>query len=422
MLKEENDLLTHTGPGTPCGEMMRRYWLPAALSTEVPVGGAPLPIRLLSEDLVLFRSANPSPPGGRGEGEGANIGLLNLHCSHRGADLSYGRLEDGGLRCIYHGWLYDVGGNCLEQPGEPPGSSFHQKIKHQAYPCHEEGGIIFAYLGPGEPPLFPRYEPFRVPADYCVLDKYMQDCNYLQGNEGNIDSVHIRFLHRFFPEGRYAGRWSRDLYSPRPRGIPQCEETHFGVRVYHSYQEDDGPHININNFIMPVAAAFNAGDRDGYALNWRVPIDDTHHWTYTIGFARTSRSRRRPSEVDENGRLLRTRANRYLQDRDEQKNDTFTGLGPDFGVHDTCVVETEGEIYDRTSEHAAPTDSGIVALRQFMLRAIRDVQEGRDPPHVLRQPDEQDRLTDVIVGSWAVPAEVRWEEYRVQPDGTLAQL
>src|SRR5437660_162820 len=144
--KEENALLTGVGPGTPGGDWIRRYWQPASLSEEIPAGSAPLPVRLLGEDLVLFRN---------GDGEPA---LLGIHCAHRGADLSYGRLEDGGLRCIYHGWLYDRTGRCLEQPGEPAGSTFHERIRQRAYPCIERSGVIFAYLGPGEPPLLPAYE------------------------------------------------------------------------------------------------------------------------------------------------------------------------------------------------------------------------------------------------------------------------
>src|SRR5204863_7649272 len=148
---EENSMLTRTGPGTPGGEMMRHYWHPAALSEELPPAGAPLPIRLLGENLVLFRDDQGRP------------GLIGLHCSHRGADLSYGRLEDGGLRCIYHGWLYNREGRCLEQPGEPAGSIFHEKIRHTAYPCIERNGAIFAYLGPGEAPEFPNYEFLTAP-------------------------------------------------------------------------------------------------------------------------------------------------------------------------------------------------------------------------------------------------------------------
>src|SRR5947209_5541621 len=145
LTQEQNDLLTRTGPGTPGGELLRRYWQPAALAEELPPGGAPLPVRLLGEDLVLFRD------------DQNRIGLLGIHCSHRGADLSYGRLEDGGIRCIYHGWLYDVSGRCRQQPGEPTGSTFHERIRQIAYPCVEKAGIILAYLGPGTPPLLPDY-------------------------------------------------------------------------------------------------------------------------------------------------------------------------------------------------------------------------------------------------------------------------
>src|SRR5216684_1591436 len=146
LTKEQNDLLTQTGPGTPGGALLRCYWQPVALAEELPPGGAPLPVRVLGEELVLFRDDQGRP------------GLLGLHCSHRGADLSYGRVEAGGLRCLYHGWLYDAAGRCLEQPGEPAGSTFHERIRQTAYPCVERGGLILAYLGPGEAPLPPDYE------------------------------------------------------------------------------------------------------------------------------------------------------------------------------------------------------------------------------------------------------------------------
>src|SRR5881628_3635579 len=151
---EENNLLTQTSRGTPAGELLRRYWQPVALLEELPAGGAPLSMRILGEDLVLFRDDH------------GRVGLLGIHCSHRGTNLSYGRIEDGGLRCLYHGWLYDVHGRCLEQPGEPAGSTFHERIQHTAYPCREVGGLILAYLGPGEPPLVPNYEFLTAPEDY----------------------------------------------------------------------------------------------------------------------------------------------------------------------------------------------------------------------------------------------------------------
>jgi len=175
MTEEENELLTRVGSGTPCGELMRRYWLPAALSEELPQGGAPLPVRLLGEDLVLFRDDRGRP------------GLLGLHCSHRGADLSYGRVEDGGLRCIYHGWLYDIVGRCLDQPGEPGGGEHRDSIRHPAYPCEERAGVVFTYMGPGNPHLFPNYEFLVAPDDRVFAIKLFSECNYWQGNEGDTD-------------------------------------------------------------------------------------------------------------------------------------------------------------------------------------------------------------------------------------------
>src|SRR5919109_5296208 len=184
--KEDNELITRTGPGTPCGELMRRYWQPAALAEELPAGGAPLPIRLLGEDLVLFRDDQGRP------------GLLGIHCAHRGADLSYGRLEDGGLRCIYHGWLYDRSGRCLEQPGEPAGSTFHERIRQTAHPCREVAGYIFAYLGPGEPPLLPNFEFLTTDDGHRYAAKRLNECNFLQGLEGTYDPQHLCFLHLIY--------------------------------------------------------------------------------------------------------------------------------------------------------------------------------------------------------------------------------
>lgn len=183
MLREENDLLTQVGPGTPGGDLLRRYWQAVELSDTLPQDGVPHRIRLLGEDLVLFRDDEGRP------------GLVGLHCPHRRADLSYGRVEDGGIRCIYHGWLFDVSGSCLEQPSEP-GPGFKEKVHHLAYPCQEVGGMIFAYLGPGEPPLFPLYEPFRVAPDHRYVTKIFHNCSYFQANEGNLDPCHTSFLHR----------------------------------------------------------------------------------------------------------------------------------------------------------------------------------------------------------------------------------
>lgn len=390
LTQEENELLTRVGPGTPAGELLRRYWQPAALTEELPMGGPPLPVRLLGEDLVLFRD------------EQGRTGLLGLHCSHRGADLSYGRLEDGGLRCIYHGWLYDIHGRCLEQPGEPAGSQFHEKIRHVAYPCVEAGGMILGYLGPGEPPLVPAYRFLTAPDECRFNSKWLHDCNYLQSNEGNIDSVHLNFLHWGDPINRSNNR-GYDLSDP--------VETDYGLKIYwiqHRGPEQD--YVHVINFAMP-----NLGINGTWTVQWHVPIDDTHHWQYYVQASPTpvdhEAIRRSRAEITPDYRQVRNRSNRYLQDREEMKTRTFSGLGAINQPQDACVTETAGAIYDRTQEHLAHSDTAVVAARRLLFQAIKDVQEGRDPLHVVRDPERND-FSHIWGGSALFPASVDWRTCR----------
>jgi nitrite reductase/ring-hydroxylating ferredoxin subunit len=398
LTNEENDLLTRIGPGTPGGNWIRRYWQPAALSEELPIGGAPLPVRLLGEDLVLFRDEQGQP------------GLLGIHCAHRGADLSYARLEDGGIRCIYHGWLYDVTGRCLEQPGEPSGSTFHERIRQTAYPCLERAGVIFAYLGPGQPPLLPAYD-FLTATDECVTaTKYHQDCNYLQGNEGNFDPQHSSFLHRFLTTNPddFRSRIQSTVTAPTIDPV----ETEFGMQLYAVRRVDADRHfVKVRTFVMPNFALVDSRGGEAYHADWHVPIDDTHHWKYSIAFRRAGLDREADLELRTRPAvgyyLKRSRANRYLQDRDEMRTDTFLGMGRDFIVHDTCATEGEGQIYDRSTEHLGYTDRGIITMRKIMLEGVRAVQAGRDPLHVIRDP-EQNHFPDVLARDDMIPINVPW--------------
>jgi phthalate 4,5-dioxygenase len=385
--KEENELLTQTDAGTPCGELMRRYWQPAGLAEELPVGGAPLPIRLLGEDLVLFRDQAGRP------------GLLGLHCAHRGADLSYGRLEDGGLRCIYHGWLYDIQGRCLEQPGEPAGSTFHERIRHTAYPCVERARMIFAYLGPGDPPEFPNYEFLSRPLEHGTVMKYHHECNYLQANEGNYDLSHLNFLHYIQGQdetqvGVKSGEPLRHQgMVPRVLACPVAP-TRYGLwsGKIRGGPDFDGEILTTTEFVLPNLTAFangrvvDARDQVGYTVNWHVPIDDTHHWKYTFDYSRHEPMTRgvRTEMVDY--RPVRNLSNRYGQDREEMVGKTFAGLGPDFTIHDKWATEGEGSIQDRTTEHLGPLDLAVATARQVLMSAIRDLQEGVEPANVVRDP------------------------------------
>ncbi len=423
LTQEENEMLTRTGPGTPAGDLLRRYWQPAGLSEELPEGGAPVPVRLLGEDLVLFRDEQGRP------------GLLGLHCAHRGADLSYGRLEDGGLRCIYHGWLYDIHGHCLEQPGEPlgaaaikranqptgeapspalgpaepAGSTFHERIRLTAYPCQERAGVILAYLGPGEAPLIPAYEFFNAPDDRCTASKVFQECNHLQGNEGNIDPIHLSFLHRLDVSGDLNQRFNTEVTSAHI----ETEETDFGLRVYAVRSLGEKNYVRVTNLVLPNFSAV-AGDPDGYSVNWHVPIDDTHHWRFGIRFNRETpldRSRWGQREMDDAYHLTRSKANRYLQDRESMKTWSFIGLGKNFVLHDTCATEGAGPIQDRTQEHLGSTDRAIVAARLLLLGAIRQVQDGRDPPHVIRDPELNAPPEIFARNDVVLPANIDWHGF-----------
>jgi len=400
LTQEENERLIQVGPGTPGGEFNRRYWQPAALSEELPPGGAPIPVRLLGEDLTLFRDQQGRP------------GLLGIHCSHRGADLSYGRIEDGGLRCLYHGWLYDIDGRCLEQPGEPSGSTFHERIRHTAYPCHEQAGMIFAYMGPGEPPLFPNYEFLTGPAEFRFVTKYYEECNYVQGNEGNFDPQHLSFLHRFFKPDDFRN----DIHAKDPTPRIEPVDTDFGMHLYAIRKvEVDRQFVKVRSFFMPSAGAVGSRGDEGYNVNWHVPIDDEHHWRYGILFQRTQpvdpeETRRARAGVADNYRLTRNKANRFLQDREEMTTQTFIGMGKDFVVHDSWATESEGPIYDRTVEHLGYTDRGVIHLRKLMLDSIKAVEEGRDPLGVVRDV-ELNEWPDLLALDDVLPADVEWKDY-----------
>lgn len=385
---EDNQMITQTGPGTPGGELFRRYWQPVALSEELPKGAAPMPVRLMSEDLTLFRD------------EDGRLGLVDRHCAHRGADLSYGRIEDGGLRCLYHGWLYDVSGNCLEQPGEPEGSNFKDKIKLRAYPVIEHAQIIFAFLGAGEPPLLPNYEFLGVPEPNRLVTKYHHDCNYLQGNEGNIDPQHLSFLHKMLSEESSAAKVTNStqtantFFGDDVTPHLEVDETDFGLRIFSVRQDSaETEYVRITNFIYPNLAAFPGGLTKGYGVNWHVPIDDTHHWKFSINFDREKpldKARLQAYRGTETIDYYSTRnlTNRYQQNREEMVATTFIGLGRNFQLHDKWATEGEGTIQNRAMEHLGYTDKAIAAERRLLLKAIRQVQEGGEAPHTTHKPEE----------------------------------
>lgn len=397
---EENVLMTRTGPGTPGGTMMRRYWLPVALSEDVAQGAALLALTVLSQKLVLFRD------------EAGRPGLLQRHCPHRRTDLSFGRIEDGGLRCLYHGWLWDVAGNCLEQPGEPPDSTYKDEVKARSYPLVEKGGMIFAYLGADAPPEFPDWEFLDAAPAHRYLSREVINCNYLQAIEGNIDPVHLSYLHR--PLKRVDTRpvpgsekSADQFYAEERRPVLDFEDTDYGIRIFSVRGAGtDKQYLRITNFVMPCQALIVGNEgrvNEGYASHWHVPIDDNHNMRFDFVFNRVrpvDKTKYETREADvwgPDGTARRGLDNRYFQSREKMQTDNFTGMGGSFNVHDAFATESMGPITDRTEEHLATSDRIIVRARRQVLEAIRDVEAGKEPRGVIRDPAKRSRAHAVVV-------------------------
>ncbi len=391
---EQNALMTQSGPDTPAGRLLRMYWQPAALAEELQEPRPVRAIRLLGEDLVLFRPA----AGG--------FALIQRHCPHRSADLAYGRLEADGLRCLFHGWLYDAQGRCLETPAEPAGSPLCREVRARAYPVVERNGILFAYLGDGPPPAFPEFDCFVAPDSHSFAFKGLIECNWLQALEVGIDPAHASFLHRFFEDedpaagyGRQFRAASADSDLPMTRLLREferpridVERTDFGLRIF--ALRDLGPdrsHIRVTNLVFPQAIAIPLSAEMTLA-QWHVPIDDESCWWYAIftsfgAAVDKAEMRRQRLELyrlpDYKPRI--GRHNDYGFDPAEQQRRTYTGMGADINVHDQWAVELQGRIHDRTREYLATSDIAIVAYRRLLLRAIEQAARGERPPMVLSE-------------------------------------
>jgi nitrite reductase/ring-hydroxylating ferredoxin subunit len=379
---------------------MRRFWQPVALSEEV-AEDSPLPIRVLGEDLVLFRDDH-------------GLGLLGLHCSHRGADLSYGRLDDGGLRCIYHGWLYDVHGRCLDQPGEPEGGRARDSIRHPAYPCQERAGAIFAYMGPGEPPPLPDYGFLLAPEEHVLATKHLVECNYLQGTEGSADAIHLSFLH-YNKLSESVGPFSSRGAAPTLERL-EADSMDSGFRICKIRSLESGNSLFVGTFVLPTLFAFAAGRRwdEGYVINWHVPLDDTHFWEYAFEFDRETPldkeavGEQRMEGISADYKPIGNRGNRYLQNRRSMKAESYSGIGEGFAFdpQDVCILEGMGAIQDRTREHLVSSDLPTVLIRKLLAKSVGEVQEGRDPPRWVR-----DEFPDIFVYRGLIPKTTNWKEY-----------
>ena len=390
---EQNDLITRVGPGTAAGGLMRCYWQPVALVDELSGVNRPIkPVTLMGESLVLFRD------------ETGRYGLMERGCPHRGTDLAYGRLENGGLRCAFHGWLFDVTGQCLETPAEPDGSNLCANIRQKAYPVVEKSGILFAYLGAGKPPAFPHFDCFVAPSSHTFAFKGLIDCNWLQSLEVGIDPAHTSFLHRFFEDEDPAqayGKMFRDttigadmpmtrIMREFPRPHIEVDPTEFGLRlVTLRRMNDEFSHVRVTNLLFPNAFHIPMS-KELTITQWHVPIDDTRHYWYAIftSFGQPvnkDEMRRQRLELYELPDYVprRNKSNEYGFDPHEQEHDTFTGMGADINVHDQWACESMGTIQDRTREHLGQSDKAISAYRRLLRQAIDEANSGRTPMMVL---------------------------------------
>ncbi len=384
LTREENDLLCRVEGDAPMGQLMRRHWIPALLAEEVPGPDCdPVPLRLLGEDLVAFRDSD------------GRVGVMDRYCPHRRASLVFGRNEDCGLRCLYHGWKMDVDGNVLEMPSEPAGSPMLQKVRHKAYPTHEHAGFVFVYMGPREsmPAFAP--PPYAPTADArCAVVKIVVDCNWAQVLEGAIDSAHSSTLHSTDMQPARVDRakatrdvWLRPSTDRAPRLV--AERGDFGFkyaalrRPIANAAVDD--YVRVTVFVAPFTVLIPPNNLYRVA-NINVPIDDTHTMFHFIAWTpgaegevdaegwRKFCGAQVGIDVDREWRKVRTVHNRYLQDRQAMRLGSFTGI-KGIPHQDIAMWETMGPIADRTNDRLGASDLAIVEFRRIMVEAAQAMRD-----------------------------------------------
>jgi phenylpropionate dioxygenase-like ring-hydroxylating dioxygenase large terminal subunit len=386
---EKNDHMTRVGPDKPAGQLLRRYWQPVALAEELK-GPRPLkPVKLMGQDFVLFRDLQ------------GRLGMLDRDCPHRGADLAFGRLEGGGLRCAFHGWLFDANGKCLETPAEPAGSKLCTRIQQSAYPVVEKSGVVFAYIGEGEPPAFPDFDCFVAPDSHTFAFKGLWECNWLQALEVGIDPAHASFLHRFFEDedtSESYGKQFRGASADSKMAITQVLREYdspeirvapapYGMQLTTLRKlSDDETHVRVTNLVFPQAFVIPMSTEMTIS-QWHVPVDDTHCYWYAIftSFAgpvdkQQMREQRLGTIELPDYTSRKNKRNSYGYSVDEQLTETYTGMGADINVHDQWACESMGPIQNRTREHLGTTDKGIVAYRRMLLEAIDGTLAGEAAP------------------------------------------
>ena len=414
---QDNQILTRVGPGTPMGELMRQYWLPLMYAWELEPDGAPQRVRLLGENLVAFRATDGTP------------GLVVEACPHRGASLFFGRNEEEGLRCVYHGWKFDVSGACVDMPSEPAESNFKSKVRVRAYAMREQGGIIWAYMGPNQddPPGLPEFEWCNLPEEQVHHQyKGIYECNYMQALEGDIDTSHLYFLHgRLQPEQPA----SYGVFHPGKAPVLHLVDTDYGVYYGAERQEAPGKvYWRTTQYLFPVFTMFPATEDGFVPQHMYTPIDDnlTMHWGLrwhpTRKFEGDRKLNQELPRVPESNGLgpmkparqglpypdwwpVADKGNDFLMDREVQRTMNFTGI-PTVRLQDAAVITSMGGVYDRTREHLGTTDAMVIATRRKLIKAAKLLRDEGVMPPASQSPEAYRKRSCSAI----LPSGLDWQE------------
>jgi phenylpropionate dioxygenase-like ring-hydroxylating dioxygenase large terminal subunit len=388
--REDNQLIAQVGPGTPMGNLFRLFWLPGLIADRLrEPDGPPVRLRILGEDLVAFRDS------------AGKVGFVQKHCPHRGASLFFGRNEEEGLRCVYHGWKFDASGACVDMPNEPPESNFRHKVRVTAYPSAEHGGLIWIYMGPPDrTPELPQLEWTQVSPEHRTLSMWMNRSNWLQILEGDFDTCHSMFLHSAMdPSLQQASRRLDIMKDKSPRIA--AKQTEYGMVYGGRYQTIDGHYVwRLTQWLLPSSSIIASRQ---YPFNGRyfVPMDDHHtavfsylcHPTENIANGQHSVAARTGAHVDTDwttfqfpdGTIIDTgvpiwdRRNDYGLDREVQRTRNYAGMLHGAQNQDLAMTETMGIVVDRTKERLGTTDTAIIALRRRIIQMARDLERGIVP-------------------------------------------
>jgi nitrite reductase/ring-hydroxylating ferredoxin subunit len=382
--REQNDLLVHTSRGTPMGELFRRYWIPALLASELPENDcAPVRVQLLSEKLVAFRDSK------------GHYGLIEEFCPHRRVSLWFGRNEEGGLRCPYHGWKFDTAGRCMEIPSEPEDSAIRKRVRMTSYPLVKRGPVLWTYMGPpdNQPPL-PEFEFATVPENQSYMSKRLQECNWLQALEGGIDSSHVSWLHRSNLESDplFKGTAGNRYNLGDMRVSFEVVEHASGLFIGARREAGDGKvYWRITPWVLPYFTMVPPrGDHPVHGHFW-IPIDDEHCWAWSYDYhpsrvltdAELAAMRAGlgiHAKVDDKFRPYAKRENDYLMERARQHDGSSYSGVEGIALQDASLQESMGPIVDRSQETLVATDLGIVLARRQLLKAANALADRGTPP------------------------------------------